>query len=162
MSLLIRKIDKGKWLQNDIVNGADISADAITNCMKTTKNTLSTWRVDNEEQLEIAVLAIVSGHQQIDTIDVVWVDQIQMEQEGIAFERTPGITPITSLVDSHVDVVNLTYASLGKFAYCIVNCFLEKKIKRYTRGMLKNMLREAINSGKINEESLAPSIVAKL
>src|SRR3989339_377771 len=134
MSLLIRKIDKAKWLQNDIVNGADISADAITNCMKTTKNTLSTWRVDNEQQVDRAVLAIVTGHQQLDTIDVVWIDQIQLEKEGIGFEHSPGITPVISLVDSHVDVVNLTYTSLGKIANCIVKCFSENKVKRYTRG----------------------------
>ncbi len=162
MSLLVRKIDKGRWLQNDILNGEDISADAITICMKTTNNTLSTWRIDNEAQIDEAVLAIVSGHQHLDAIDVAWLSQEQIKAEAISIQDTSGITPITALVDSHVHVVDLTYTSLGKIANCIVNCFLENSVRRYTRGMLIKLLRKAIESGRLEKEMLAPAVADKL
>ena len=39
MRLLVRKIQKSKWMQNDILNGEPVSGDAITNCLKTKNNT---------------------------------------------------------------------------------------------------------------------------
>ncbi len=162
MSLLVKKIEKGKWLQNDIVRGEDISADAITNCMKTTNNTLSMWRIDDEGQIDEAVLAIVSAHQHLDAFDVVWVKINQLEEYGISMQDTPGITPIADLVDSHVNIVNLTYRSLGKVANCIVKCFSDSSVKRYTYGSLKKLLQRAIESERLEVERIAPSVAEKL
>lgn len=162
MSLLVRKIDKSKWLQNDIVSGEDVSADAVTNCMKTSGNTLSTWCIDNEAQIDDAVLAIVSAHQHLDTIDVVWMSQGQLGEEGIIMQDAPGLTPVVDLVDNHVDIVDLTYKSLGKVAHCIVKCFSDNYVKRYTRGSLIKLLRTAIASGRLEAEEIAPSVADKL
>jgi hypothetical protein len=162
MSLLVKKIEKSKWLQNDIMNGEDISADAITNCMKTKNNTLSMWRIDDEKQIDEAVLAIVSAHQHLDTFDVVWVNVSQLEEYGIGMQDTPGITPIDDLVDRHVDIVNLTYRSLGKVANCIVKCFSDSSLKRYTYADLKKILKRAIKSGRLEVERIAPSVSEKL
>ncbi len=162
MALLVRKIEKSKWLQNDITSGEDVSADAITNCIKTSQNTLSTWRIDNEEQIDTAVLAIVSAHQHLDTIDVVWLSQDHLEKEGIHIQDTPGNTPIADLVESHVNIVGLTYKSLGKIAHSIVRRFSNNGVRRYTRTRLKEILRKAISSGRLDAERIAPSIAKKL
>lgn len=45
MTLLVRKINRAKWMQNDILSEQDVSADAITICMKTVGNTLSVWQI---------------------------------------------------------------------------------------------------------------------
>ena len=162
MSLLVRKIEKGKWLQNDIVSGEDVSADAITNCMKTKKNTLSMWRIDNEAQIDDAVLAIVSAHHHLDAIDVVWINKDQLEEKGVSMQDTPGNTPVDDLVDNHVDVLDLTYISLGKVAHCIVKCFHDSSVERYTRVRLKKLLRKAIESGRLETGRVAPSVANKL
>lgn len=99
MSLLVRKIEKAKWMQNDIVGSEDISADAITNCMKTTGNTLSTWQIPGDNEIPEAILAIVSGHQYLDTIDIVCLDRSSLEIQGIALQSTLGNTPIQDLID---------------------------------------------------------------
>lgn len=162
MPLLIRKIDKAKWLQNDIVGGAEVSADAITNCVKTTKNTLSTWRIDDEAQLNDAVLAIVSVHDHLDTIDIVCMNQQLLVDEGINFQDTLGKTLISDMANKHVDVVDLTYKSLGIVANCITKCFAENSVKRYTRSDLKKLFQDAIQSGRLSVEKIAPSIAEKL
>lgn len=162
MPLLVRKIEKGKWLQKDILNGEVVSADAITNCMKTSKNTLSTWSVENEDQINDAVLAIVSVHQHLDTIDVVLLNQDNLAEIGIAFKQTPGATPVPTLVESHVDIVELSYQSLGKVADCIITCFKEEKVKRFTRGELKKILLKAIEADKLSIDAIAPDIASKL
>lgn len=162
MSLLVRKIDKSKWLQNDIYNGEDVSADAITNCMKTTNNTLSTWHIENDAHVDEAVLAILSGHQHLETIDVVWLSQELLSELGISVKHTPGSTPIKTLVGRHIDIANLNYRSLGVLASCIVTSFKEERVRRYTRVMLKKLLQGAIDSGQVRAELLPPSLVSKL
>ncbi len=162
MSLLVRKIDKAKWLQNNIVNCDDVSADAITNCMKTSENKLSTWHIEEEESLDEAVLAIVSAHKHLDTIDIVWMNQDQLSESGIKMQNTQGLTPVVDLVDSHVDIKNLTYKSLGTVASCIVQALAEEKVRRYTRGALKKLLHKAIDSKRLDPERLDPSVYSKL
>ncbi len=162
MPLLVRKINKSKWLQNNILEGEDVSADAITNCMKTSKNTLSTWRVNSVEEIDRAVLAIVSAHEHLDTIDVVWFEQEKLENVGIGLIATPGRTPIEALADDHVDVTNLTYKSLGNLANCVVGSFGQERVKRYTVGALKKLLKQAIYSGQLSKEAIAPSVASKL
>src|SRR5680860_1384079 len=69
--LLVRKIEKAKWMQNDILNGEEVSADAITNCTRTNKNKLSLWFIQDESNLDDAVLALTSQAQHLETIDTV-------------------------------------------------------------------------------------------
>lgn len=163
MPFLVRKIERGKWMQTDICNGEDVSADAITNCMKTTKNALSTWYIENETQIDEAVLAIVSNQEHLDSIDVVLLSQERLLGMDISIEVIAGITPILSLVDSHRNVVDLKYKSIGKLAGYIVESFKEEKVKRYTVGMLKKLLQNAIVSGKLKIEAIVhQSLSSKL
>ena len=124
MSLLVRKIEKGKWLQNDILNGQEISADAITNCMKTIRNTLSTWHIANEEQIDDAVLAIVSAHQHLDTIDVVYISQDKLNKFGISMKNTPGQTPVDDLIVRTLLLIVAFF--LDYFEYNVSHVYLKK------------------------------------
>lgn len=162
ISLLVRKIDKAKWLQNDILNGGDISADAITNCMKTTKNTLSTWLIPTLDDLPDAILAIVSGHQHIDTIDVVYFHKHSLENNGIVLQQTKGNTPVKDLVDRHIDISNLTYKSLGTIASNIVQELRASRVERYTRAKIIKLLNDAIIKGRLQKNELHESVQSKL
>ncbi len=162
MSILVRKIDKAKWLQNDIISGEEVSADAITICTRTSKNTLSTWLISDVTQINNAVLAIVTGQHHLDTIDVVCLHQEELQDNGLALEETKGTTPIEHLSDSHRDIVNITYSSLGIIAQNIISAFKDGKVIRYTQGMLKKLLRDAISSGELTKNLLSPDIAKKL
>jgi hypothetical protein len=59
MKLLVRKIERAKWMQKDVVNGATPSADAVTGSLRTKNNTLSVWQIENLDELEDAVIAFV-------------------------------------------------------------------------------------------------------
>ena len=149
-------------MQNDIINGEDISADAITNCMKTTRNTLSTWKISNESEIEDAVLAIVSGHHHLDSIDVICLNSKALKMHGLTLEDTPGATPLESFSERHVDIINLSYTSLGAVANQIVENIKDGKVKRYTKGMQKKILKIAIESGRLKRDKLHPSLSMKL
>ncbi|MFH0924891.1 MAG: hypothetical protein V1872_04550 [bacterium] len=154
MSLLIRKIDKRKWLQTDICNGEDISADAITNCIKTKGNKLSVWESKTEADIEDSILAIVSSHQHLETIDVVLMNSDYLGKRGVDFIASPGLTPIEELKDTHIDLANLSYKKLGTVAYHIAERIKDDSIKRYTKGSLKEILKRAIDQKKLKIDDL--------
>ncbi len=158
MELLIRKINRAKWMQNDIIKGEDVSADAITNCMKTSKNTLSSWRIDSVEKLNDAVLAIVSNHQHLDAIDVVFLSPSELTKRGVILKNTPGQTPVNNFVEQHVDISDLTYRSLGVVADQIVDSIKTQKVKRYTRTSIVKLLQNAVVSGLLTKDALHESV----
>ena len=164
MTFLVRKIVRGKWLNgNDICETVDeVSADAITNCIRTSKNTLSTWSIKEEQNIEEAILAIVSNHKHLDAFDVVFLDFEEIKSIGIEIKNTPGITPVESLKQLHFDLEGLNYKLLGGVSDLIIKSFKEERVKRYTRGQLKKILENAIKLGKLNGKDLNTSVLEKL
>lgn len=162
MTFLIRKIEKAKWMQNDVIGGGDISADAITNCMKTTGNKLSTWQIATESDVLEAILAIVSRHQHLDSIDIVMLNRESLEERGFTFEPSDGDTPIKDLVDQHWDITLLTYTSLGSLGKDIVEEFKKDNVKRFTKGKQKEILKDALSKGRFQQEDIDESLQKEL
>ena len=159
---LVRKINKAKWFQIDILKNSDVTADAITNCLKTTKNTLSVWHIDNETDINDAVLAIVSDQDHIETIDVVVLNVNEIEKYEIKIIASDGITSVKSLIDSHRDLSELTYTKLGFIKDHIVERIRAEKMKRFTKGQLKKILKNAIESGILQMNDLKDSVRKKM
>lgn len=161
MSLFIRKINRNKWLQADQVPD-DVSADAITGCMRTQRNTLSVWEVQDENKIDEAVLAIVSAGDHLETIDVIQIDREHLEENRIDCIQTEGRTPVEDLVGTHVDLCNLAYKELGIIAYHIVDKFRQGKVERYTKTRLKGILKDAIQQQRLETTDLEDAISDKL
>ena len=158
MSLLIRKINRNRWLEVDEVPD-DVPADAITGgCMRTQRNTLSVWEVPDENTIDEAVLAIVSAGQHLETIDIVQIDREHLEEHKIDCIQTEGHTPVEDLVDTHIDLSNLAYTELGVIAYHIADKFRQNKVIRYTKGATKKILIDAIREKRLDADNLKESI----
>ncbi len=162
MPLLIRKISKAKWYQVDIENDDNVSADAVTNCLKTTKNNLSVWRIESEDDLDQAVLALVSNQDHLDTIDVVILEESSIIDYKLNIVASPGDTPVESLIDAHRDISDLTYTNLGHVKDHIVERIRSHKLKRYTIGSLKKILIKAIEDGLLSKNDLKESVQKKI
>lgn len=173
MSLLVRKIDKSKWLQNNIIADEDVSADAITICLKTSENTLSVWKVSTENDIEEAILAMVSGGDHLECIDIITIDcqQIASDRINCVQSLEQSVTRVRDLKNAHYDIVDLSYRKLGVISQYIVDCFKkgqitnrceEGKVVRYTEGYLKGIIQKAINKGRLKKEDLPDSIQNKL
>ncbi len=160
--LLIRKINKSKWFQIDIKNDDDVSADAITNCLKTTNNTLSVWSIENEGDIEQAILAIASNLDHIETIDVVILNDQKLQEFGIKIITSKGNTPIESLKEIHRDLSELTFSKLGNVKDHIVERIRNDRIKRFTKGNLKKILKRAIEKGFLELDDLNESVRNKI
>ena len=162
MSLLVRKINIAKWHQVDLSSTNDVSADAITNCMKTTKNTLSVWQIQSEQDLDKAVLALVANQDHLDKIDVVILEESTLLNYNLNILATPGDTPIPSLANTHRDIADLNYSKIGDGKNHIVDKIRAKSHKRYTVGNLKKLLKDAIEMGVLEKEDLKVSVKSKI
>jgi hypothetical protein len=116
MPLLIRRINRVKWEQ--IVNTGidkDVSADAITNCLKTFNNDLSVWHIESDKDLEKAILALITGRSQtkLSTLHIVIIDETVALNKGLSLSNTNGDTVVKELINTHKDLTNLTYSKLG-------------------------------------------------
>lgn len=161
MQRLVRKINKSKWLQVDIFTDYDVSADAITNCLKTTKNTLSVWSIEDDNFIESAVLAIVASQDRLETIDVVILEESILEKD-ITIIESDGLTPVLSLVKSHRDLGELTFAKLEIIKNHIVDRIRSEKCIRYTKGKTKQILLKAIDEGILKIDDLNESMKSKI
>ena len=119
MPLLVRKIDKKTWLQNDILGGEPISADAVTNCLNTKRNCLSLWRIAERSEIDEAVLAQATMFEHLDSIDVVILDEESLRERGVPIKDAPGDTKVAELEDWHVHAADLNIDTLSELAKSI-------------------------------------------
>jgi hypothetical protein len=160
MKLLVRKIERAKWMQKDVVNGATPSADAVTGSLRTKNNTLSVWQIENLDELEDAVIAFVCQGQHLDTVDVVSFTESALSERKLGFRNTPAKTPHRKFVERHYDVCDLDYDSLGRFSLVIVDCLRKESIVRFTHKQLKDLVRQAVADGRVAIEDLNKNVAS--
>lgn len=163
MSIVVRRINRAKWQQVlDENNITDSSADAITNCLKTTKNDLSVWKIDSIDDLNIAILALITGSQQtkLSKIDYVYFEENDLSDRGLSLNETIGDTVIEAYKDKHRDISELTYSKLGVIKDLIIE-FLNKNDENFmTRSDLKKLIKSAIDTDIIKIQDLNPELVS--
>ena len=162
MSILVRRINRAKWQQ--IINEddtSDSSADAITNCLKTTNNDLSVWKIDTIEGLENAILALITGSQQtkLSTLHYVLLDENVVLEKGLSLKESEGDTNVESLKNTHKDISKLTYKRLGIIKDLIIEQLENDDETFFTKSKLKEILKKAIHDGKVSKNSLHPDLV---
>ncbi len=162
MPLLVRKIDRAKWPKDEDLCKGRIPADAVTCCLKTRGNSLSTWSIENEAEITKALLAIVTNHDKLETIDIIWINEDDLRSQMIKMESTQGNTRFDCMKDNHVELTDLDYDTLGIISSIIIKCIAKSKYSRWTRSMLKKELSSAIDSGKLSKEQLSNSLIAEI
>lgn len=157
MQLLVRKINRSKWnnAEDDVFK---LSSDAITSCLRTSRKTLSVWKINSENELDEAVLALASNFQKLESIDVVILDGNYLLEVTVEQEQTDGVTPVPDLVQNHIDLKDLNYYKVGLIAEHIIDRIKQKKIKRYTITELKDILKKAIEQKRLKIEHLNNSV----
>lgn len=179
MSLVIvRKIQKGKWedyckdlkakgwfkrMRETLTPNA--SADAITNCLKTTRNELSIWIVE-EDHISDALLAMATGPDinDIGTIDYILFKPEEFKKEGLFYKESPSDanTAVPSLKQHHYNIKDLNYRKLGKIQKLIVKKLIAEGSIRKTRRELYKIVEQAIDDSRIDYSSLSEQFLEKL
>jgi hypothetical protein len=170
LKYLARKINRNKWNTISHDGSTDIQADALTGCLRTQSNGLSVWQCDTarSDVSEIVLaLTLVDSKSRIDKMYVVLIDRNDIESNGISLEVTSGNTLIEGLQPRHRDLADLTMTKLCRLAQLIsrqvenydgqenaeISC-----LHSFTKTQVANIIRNAINSGRVKKEQLSESI----
>ena len=158
MTRVSRKYSKAKWDMSAELAVNSVSADAITTDLKTTGNTLSLWVCTNESELESVVVALASGSDRLDKLDIAWMDLAQLEDQGLVVKATQGATPVVDFRDRHRDVVDLNYGGLGKFAGLFVSALRKDQCRRFTRADVVALLKKALEARRLDLRDLKEGV----
>jgi len=163
MPFLIRRINRAKWEELKEEQPDDVSADAITNCLRTFHNDLSVWKIDNEADLEDAILALITGSKQakLSTLHYVIIDENAVIKNNLDLVDTDGDTAVKSLVKNHNDISNLTYQKLGIVKNIVIDSIQNEKSSFFSKKQLKAILNNAIERGVLDKNDLNSELVEK-
>lgn len=165
MSPLLRKIERIKWNSSEIRRVKNIPSDAITCCLRTSKNTLSVWQINHNEEEKIikeGALAMVTGPEQkhIESIDIVLLNPKEIKRLDIKQEE--GRTLVQDLANSHRNISNLTYAKLGILAKIILKKLHREEVIRKTKRDLISIVIEACRMKRLKLERLSEKLQSDL
>ena len=146
--------------ESNWIPAASIPADAVTSCLRTTSNTLSFWMCElSEESIEEGVLALAADFSEVNPVHVVifaWSELADLD-----LRRSPGNTKIARLVETHVDVENLSLHSQALVAARLANLvrnYREARCRSYPTGRVLSLLLRAVTRGDIRLEDLKPKL----
>ncbi|MCM3611681.1 hypothetical protein M4S82_10495 [Planococcus sp. MERTA32b] len=164
MSLLVRKITRSKWPAeiSEPINIDILRADAITSCLRTSSDTLSTWEVINADNINEAVLALASNFDKIETMTVIAIEKDKISEYGFSLVSSKGLTVVEDLKDSHIDVSNLTLKSIGTFASIVLETIKDEKVYRFSKRELIDIISKAVETDRLDVKLLKEKVREQL
>lgn len=153
MAYLVRKITRSKWPE-EIIPVEEMPADVITSDLRTSQNTLSFWRIEKIEDLEIAALALAASSKStsIEKIAIVYIPEEEILAASIAVENSLGDTVVPDLAALHRDLSSLTLGSLKKVSELINRNMHQSHYKCYTRKAVQVLIGKAYQEKRVCEE----------
>lgn len=157
---LVRKVNPTKWRGKDWASIDRIPSDALTQCMKTSSNTLSFWRIEESKGEEESILALLGTQDRIDKIDIAFIEATDLLNATI--DNTPGKTVFAELCDLHVDVANLDHLAFINTAKILGIQIFANCTRRLSRADFKTRMQTAVNTRRIAWESIPESMQKEL
>ena len=148
------------WLRRPELAPGEIAADAVTADLRTNGNALSFWRCDTgaEDQVEAVALAMAASGDRIDKLDVVWIAERHLAEDGQTWEATEGRTPVAELRKRHVDLQRLDYVRLGNVARHVAAAIESERCLRLTRRRVRMLLVAAVRRDEVALDDLADRV----
>lgn len=155
-----RRISRAKWAITIDSIPNDIPADAISD-IRTQSNTLSFWKCGEASETdldEIALALALANRDRVDKLEIIWIDQEKIRENGIHIALNSGDTLVVDLKDLHRDLESLTYGKLGSIASQISTALNKGQFKIFTRGQVTKLIEEAVKLGRVDKDSLPVKI----
>ena len=134
----------------------DITADTVVSELKTIGNKLSVWKIENDEDIIDAFIALASNSDYLGTIDAIKIDSEKMKD--LEFDTEVGDTPAIAINEKHRNIINLNYVSLGKVISAIIDAFQKNQNIRKRKSEIKEILKKACGEGKLKLDDLSQDI----
>ena len=156
----LRKVTRGRWSKENSLPQTtleDIPADTVVSEFRTDKNKLSVWKIETDDDLSDAFIALASNCDNIGTIDAVKIDEKDLAD--ISFDEEDGNTPTIGINHKHRNIIDLNYVNLGTVIQSMIYGFQKDQYIHLTKGKLKQLLADAYEQNRLNTEELAPSVL---
>lgn len=170
MAYYVRKISRSKWQEDPLSADEEkallevkkVAADAVTNCIKTTGNKFSLWRVEEKRDSIDDIIPLIVGFERPDTCDIIYISDEVFLQEGIVIEQSSedANTPIEELKQYHYNAIVEDYEGLGKFARIVLRSL--DNHKRFKGKEVKTKLREMLDRQEIDREMISDKLYEKI
>lgn len=156
MSKLARKISAAKWEAKDYLAEGEISADALSSCLRTQDAKLSFWVCSEApETIRDVVLAVASTSNEPDRLLLVVLDDAEITTHSRILQETDGKTPVADLRSKHRDLAYLSIDDLCELARIIApKVRHDKDCYVFSKKEVLQILRGAIDSHRLTLESL--------
>lgn len=168
MSYLLRKFSLSKWQKNVSKQPNQYTADAITGCTRTQKNTLSVWHsstydFDSQEFKDLAV-ALATTMDKPDAMDFIWLIEEHLAELGIEVRENPGLSPFESQNEKHRDLIDINHEKLAVVGEHIVGQMEEQtNYKKITRSELLELVNHYIETQQaLSEDDLSEKWIEAL
>ena len=170
MAYYVRKIARSKWQENPLSANKEqaieevksVKADAITNCIKTTANKLSLWRVEEKRDSIDDIIPLIIGFERPDTCDIIYISDEVFSEEEITLEQSSddANTPIEELKQYHYNAIVNDYEGLGKFARIVLKSL--NNHKRFKGKEVKTKLQDMLNNHEIEKDMISEKLYEKI
>lgn len=153
MAFYIRKVDSTQWEDELPVNHniLEMAVDGITNCCKTSGNTLSIWKTDSNDPADLENQKLLTGMAMaLDrpvAFTYIFLSDDEIDSLALELQDSPGDTPFEEMASCHRDIANLTLEKMGELAWIIhskvnddaeMNIIAEEELSGYTRKFFPN------------------------
>lgn len=157
--LYVRKIKQPRlyqiWEYNTI---DDVDGDILKQELATTSNSLSFWKCDDISCLNDTLKAILLSTTSVEASFFIWFDDSDVGQYGFNLDFSePGKTAYSGCENLHVNFTGFTYKKIGDILKALKS-LPENKTRKISKNDVKNMIKEVIIAGKLNEDALQPNI----
>ena len=116
--MFARTIDLVKW--NKSIETGVLWADASTS-LNTNNDTLSVWKVSNEQELGLAAIAYLTSRDfKLTSIHVTWIEEGCLISNNIKWEQENASTKISNMVDKHFNLIELKHDDIGAISNLII------------------------------------------
>ena len=164
--LLARKITPSKWKKLEGLSSGEIPADAITFDLRTKLNSLSFWECNEtpnqDEYPEDIALAMAAAGSHIEGVEIVWFVSDELENDGQEIRHSDGKTPVTDMVERHVDAFHLDGVRLLRIAGKIADSIQRENKHRFTKARVEGLLVEAVKQDRVKLVELNPNIQTRI
>ena len=161
---LARGINAAKWKKCKIGRQKKVPATGITHDLRVEDNCLSFWTCDPSQasSLEEVVVAFAATRDNVDRLDLVWIDENVSTKANATIVHTPGDTPAVQLRDRHRNVAALGLAAVSRLAHGIANATNGTQTRRWTRSEVLKILTDAASNNQIDVNLLSENIASKI
>ena len=166
MGFLVRKIYKRSSIDSfsEATVLSEMYADAPVTEFKTTKGTLSAWFIEDLNQIENAILAILVTSTKVERMDFIAIDTRILDKYGLSYEKSFAgcVVAVPTLQDIHYDIKEITIEKLMNcsqvYKEVIKQADNSKYIVRYPEGKMLELLKRALSEKILNKELLNDNI----